>query len=39
MVDGESVVNGTHPPYPSVSYPSAQLIDTVSGIQFPFPSL
>ena len=36
---GVSVVNGTHPPCPSDSHPLAQEIDTVSGIQFPFPSL
>ena len=39
MVDGESVVNGTHPPYPSVSHPSAHSTVTVTGRQFPFPSL
>lgn len=33
------MVNGTHPPYPSDSHPSAQDTVTVFGIQFPFPSL
>jgi len=33
------VVNGTHPPYPSVSNPSAHSTVTVTGRQFPFPSL
>jgi hypothetical protein len=39
MVDDESEVNGIHQPYTSVSLSSAQLIDTESGIQFPFPAL
>ena len=34
-----AVVNGTHPPYPSDSHPSAQDTETESGIQFPSPSL
>jgi len=39
MVGGESVVNGIHPPYPSFSHPSAHSTVTVTGRQFPFPSL
>ena len=38
-VVGLSVVNGRHPPYPSVSHPSAHEILTFTGRQFPFPSL
>ena len=36
---GVSVVNGTHPPFPSDSHPSAHDTETESGIQFPSPSL
>ena len=39
MVYVESEGNGTHPPYPSVSHPSAHEILTSTGRQFPFPSL